>query len=94
MTQALIAAPLLAFAVALTGVVLLHRVASALPRDVPNARSLHAQPIPRGGGYAIWLGFLPAVLWFGLPFPGGLAGWLPPFIALAIVSGWDDWRVR
>src|SRR5439155_3045009 len=29
-----------------------------LPLDVPNARSLHVHAIPRGGGLAIWAGWL------------------------------------
>ena len=92
MTEASFAAPLLAFALATAGIVLLRRAARALPHDVPNARSLHARPVPRAGGYAIWLGFLPAALALAPDFPGGLAGWLPPFAALALVSGLDDAR--
>jgi UDP-N-acetylmuramyl pentapeptide phosphotransferase/UDP-N-acetylglucosamine-1-phosphate transferase len=92
MRDALIAAPTLAFVLATAGIALLRRAVGALPPDVPNARSLHARPVPRAGGYAIWLGFLPAALAFAPAFPGGLAGWLPPFLALAIVSGFDDAR--
>src|SRR5690349_1118102 len=92
MTDALIAAPTLAFVLATAGIALLRRAVGALPPDVPNARSLHAGPVPRAGGYAIWLGFLCAALVFAPAFPGGLAGWLPPFLALAIVSGLDDVR--
>ena len=92
MTQALIAAPTLAFVLALAGIALLQRAVGALPPDVPNARSLHAGPVPRAGGYAIWLGFLSAALVFEPAFPGGLIGWLPPFLALAVVSGLDDAR--
>ena len=90
MTDALIAAPTLALVLASVGIALLRRAAGALPPAVPNARSLHARPVPRAGGYAIWLGFLPASLAFAPPFPGGLAGWLPPFLALVVVSGRDD----
>jgi UDP-N-acetylmuramyl pentapeptide phosphotransferase/UDP-N-acetylglucosamine-1-phosphate transferase len=92
MTHALITAPTLAFVLSTVGVALLRRWVGALPPDVPNARSLHARPVPRAGGYAIWLGFLPAALAFAPAFPGGLAGWLPPFVALAVVSGFDDAR--
>lgn len=31
--------------------------------DVPNARSSHSQPTPRGGGVAIVLVFLAALVW-------------------------------
>ena len=90
------AAPFVAVAVALcsssAGVWLLRRAAGALPVAVPNARSLHDAPVPRAGGYAIWLGFLPAALLFPPAFPLGLAGWLPPWLALVIVSGRDDVR--
>jgi UDP-N-acetylmuramyl pentapeptide phosphotransferase/UDP-N-acetylglucosamine-1-phosphate transferase len=90
MTDALVVAPLLAFALSAIGIGLLRAAARALPRDVPNARSLHAFPIPRAGGYAVWLGFLPAVLGFApAPLVAAIA-WLPPFLALASVSGWDD----
>ena len=92
MRDALLTAPTLAFALAATGIVLLRRAVGALPRDVPNARSLHARPVPRAGGYAVWLGFLPAALAFEPAFPGGFAGWVPPFVALAVVSGIDDAR--
>ena len=92
MTKALIAAPTLAFVLATAGIALLRRAGGALPPDVPNARSLHAGPVPRAGGYAIWLGFLSAALVFEPAFPGGLIGWLPSFLALAVVSGLDDAR--
>jgi UDP-N-acetylmuramyl pentapeptide phosphotransferase/UDP-N-acetylglucosamine-1-phosphate transferase len=92
MMQPLIAAPALAFTLSAAGIWLLRRAATALPRDVPNARSLHASPVPRGGGYAIWLGFLPAALAFAPDFPFGIAGWLPPWVALVVVSGRDDAR--
>lgn len=31
--------------------------------DLPNARSLHARPMPRSGGLGIWAGILCGVLW-------------------------------
>src|SRR6476469_6719755 len=72
------AAPYVAVAVALcsssAGGWLLRRAAGALPVAVPNARALRDAPVPRAGGYAIWLGFL------------------PPWLALVIVSGRDDVR--
>jgi UDP-N-acetylmuramyl pentapeptide phosphotransferase/UDP-N-acetylglucosamine-1-phosphate transferase len=92
MMPPLIAAPALAFTLSAAGIWLLRRAAPALPRDVPNARSLHASPVPRAGGYAIWLGFLPAALAFAPDFPTGIAGWLPAWVALVFVSGRDDAR--
>ena len=86
------AAAALGFASGTAGIWLLRRAAGALPAAVPNARSLHDGPVPRAGGYAIWLGFLPAALLFPPAFPLGLIGWLPPWLALVVVSGRDDVR--
>ena len=92
----MIDAPLLPLLVAAAssavGVWLLRRAAAGLPSDVPNARSLHAAPVPRAGGYAVWLGFLPVALLSPPDFPGGLLGWVPPWLALVAVSGCDDAR--
>jgi len=89
----LVAAALFGLLAGGVGVALLRRIGARLPRDDPNARSLHVRPIPRAGGYAIWAGFLPvALLWppsFALP---GLAGWLPAWLAVALVSAADDAR--
>jgi UDP-N-acetylmuramyl pentapeptide phosphotransferase/UDP-N-acetylglucosamine-1-phosphate transferase len=92
MPHAPIAAVVLALVVAAIGVAVLRLRAAALPPDIPNARSLHVVPVPRAGGYAVWLGFLPVALLFPPAFPGGLAGWLPPWVALAVVSARDDVR--
>jgi Fuc2NAc and GlcNAc transferase len=62
--------------------------------DVPNERSSHAVPTPRGGGLAI-----AAVVLGGLSF-AALLGWIPFHVAMALVGGglligaigWlDDW---
>ena len=92
MTEAPFAAAVVAAALSAASVWMLRRVAFALPADVPNARSLHGVPVPRAGGYAIWLGFVPVALVFPPAFPGGWLGWLPPWLALAVVSGCDDVR--
>jgi UDP-GlcNAc:undecaprenyl-phosphate/decaprenyl-phosphate GlcNAc-1-phosphate transferase len=92
MTQSVFAAVALAAALAGLGIWLLRRAAGSLPRDMPNARSLHAIPVPRAGGYAIWLGFLPAALLFPPAFPFGFLGWLPAWLALVVVSARDDAR--
>ena len=92
MPPAPVVAVVLALALAAGGVAVLRLRAAALPPDIPNARSLHAVPVPRAGGYAVWLGFLPVALLFPPAFPGGIPGWLPPFLALAAVSARDDVR--
>ena len=58
-----------------------------LPVDVPNARSLHQLPIPRGGGVAVWAGVLAGTAWLPEPQP-----WLWPLLLLIAVSLWDDRR--
>jgi UDP-N-acetylmuramyl pentapeptide phosphotransferase/UDP-N-acetylglucosamine-1-phosphate transferase len=90
MSDAPVAAVALALVIAAIGVAVLRLRAASLPPDIPNARSLHAVPVPRAGGYAVWLGFLPVALLFPPAFPGGIAGWLPPWVALVAVSARDD----
>jgi UDP-GlcNAc:undecaprenyl-phosphate/decaprenyl-phosphate GlcNAc-1-phosphate transferase len=81
---------LFALAVSALATTALLRSRANLPQDVPNERSLHGAPLPRGGGIAIWLGWLPVALW-SPPFPGGaVAAWLIPWLALALVSLRDD----
>ena len=92
MIEALFLAPALAATLGAIAIRLLQRAAPALPADVPNRRSLHARPVPRAGGYGVWLGFLPAAMLFPPDFPGGWHGWLPAFTALAAVSALDDAR--
>lgn len=65
--------------------------------DRPNARSLHAVPVPRGGGVAVVVVVMlvhAAELVRGGPSESGDFAW--PLIALAVgVLGWlDDWRPR
>lgn len=92
MNEALFAAPALAAALGAAAIWLMRRAASALPPDIPNNRSLHALPVPRAGGYAVWIGFLGAAFAFPPAYPGGWLGWLPPWAALAAVSAIDDAR--
>jgi UDP-GlcNAc:undecaprenyl-phosphate GlcNAc-1-phosphate transferase len=66
---------------------LLLRHAERLPVDQPNARSLHARPVPRAGGAAIWAGWLAGVAWTAGPKP-----WLLPLLALIAISVLDDRR--
>jgi UDP-N-acetylmuramyl pentapeptide phosphotransferase/UDP-N-acetylglucosamine-1-phosphate transferase len=62
--------------------------------DVPNERSSHTVPVPRGGGIAV-VGTI-AAAWAGLCIAGLLprAEFLVPAVALGlgIVSWIDDWR--
>jgi UDP-N-acetylmuramyl pentapeptide phosphotransferase/UDP-N-acetylglucosamine-1-phosphate transferase len=82
----------MAFALVASGltVLALLRVRAGLPQDVPNERSLHVAPLPRGGGLAIWAGWLPVAMWFSPVVPGDTAQWLIPWLALALVSLRDD----
>ena len=49
--------------------------------DVPNERSSHSTPTPRGGGLAIVIVTILGVLL------GAWSGWVPPFVALALGGG-------
>jgi UDP-GlcNAc:undecaprenyl-phosphate/decaprenyl-phosphate GlcNAc-1-phosphate transferase len=78
---------IIAAAVAWAALAALLGNAARLPLDRPNARSLHAQAVPRGGGLAIWAGWFAGVLW--LP---GAKVWLTPLLALIAISLLDDRR--
>jgi len=90
----MLAAPLaLAFATAVLGAVLYRRHAPTIALDIPNERSSHTRPIPRGGGLVIVLGFyLGLALW--LSIGGSLSarawGWLIGALLVATVSFIDD----
>lgn len=81
-----------AAAAALAGMALalLFRWRERLPLAQVNARTLHAVPIPRVGGLALWAGFLPVALlgaepaWFTTWLWGG------PWLLLFLVSLRDD----
>jgi UDP-N-acetylmuramyl pentapeptide phosphotransferase/UDP-N-acetylglucosamine-1-phosphate transferase len=77
--------PGIAFAVAWALLALLLRPAGGLPLDRPNDRSLHGRALPRGGGIAIWVGWLAGTLWVTGPRP-----WLLPLLAVIGISLWDD----
>jgi UDP-GlcNAc:undecaprenyl-phosphate GlcNAc-1-phosphate transferase len=51
--------------------------------DRPDARKVHAHPVPRVGGIGIALGALAAIL-FAVPMPGG-AAWLAYYVAGALL---------
>ena len=90
--DALFTAPLVAAVISAAAVFVLWRKAPALPPDIPNRRSLHVTPVPRAGGYAVWLGYLASTFIAAPPFPGGVLAWLPAWAALAGVSALDDIR--
>ena len=71
---------------------LLLRHASRLPHALPGPRSLHAAPVPRVGGLAIWAGALPVALSAPAAVPGPWAVWLLATCLVAGVSLVDDWR--
>jgi len=88
-------APLLvAFATARLGTWLYLRWAPKAALDVPNERSSHTRPTPRGGGLVIVVGFvLGLAVW--LVSPGGTLspralGWLAGALLVAGVSFVDD----
>jgi UDP-GlcNAc:undecaprenyl-phosphate/decaprenyl-phosphate GlcNAc-1-phosphate transferase len=78
---------IIAAAVAWAVLEVLLRRADRLPLDLPSARSLHAQAMPRGGGLAIWAGWFAATLWLPGPKP-----WLGPLAGVIAVSLLDDRR--
>ena len=84
----------MAFALLASGLTLaiLLRARAGLPQDVPNDRSLHYAPLPRGGGIAIWAGWLPVALWASPVVAAGTVLWLIPWLLLALVSLRDDVR--
>lgn len=81
------------FVAAWIGTALLRRYGTNKLLDVPNERSSHARPVPRGGGVAIVLAYLAgaAALWW----QGSMAA---PLLATLLVGGglvaavgfWDD----
>jgi Fuc2NAc and GlcNAc transferase len=83
----------LVFIVATAGTVVLRRYGEQRLLDVPNDRSSHARPVPRGGGVAIVLAFLAGVVTLRA------AGGLPTALLVALLVGggliaavgfWDD----
>jgi Fuc2NAc and GlcNAc transferase len=99
MTSSVILAVITAFAVAVITTGLMRRY--ALQRnliDVPNMRSSHVSPTPRGGGVAIVAAFFSSILLLtglGLIDTGVLFALLIGGGAMALVGFLDDcWRLR
>ena len=82
----------LAAATAALTLAVLVRMAARLPQDRPGPRSLHANPRPRAGGLAVWIGFLPAALLAPPALPGAWGVWLSASGLVAGVSLLDDFR--
>jgi UDP-N-acetylmuramyl pentapeptide phosphotransferase/UDP-N-acetylglucosamine-1-phosphate transferase len=64
--------------------------------DIPNERSSHTRPTPRGGGLGFIVGFAIAALLAGMLSPSLLAG-IPPLVwwalvPLVLIGILDDWR--
>ncbi|MCU0837109.1 MAG: undecaprenyl/decaprenyl-phosphate alpha-N-acetylglucosaminyl 1-phosphate transferase [Rhodospirillales bacterium] len=57
--------------------------------DIPDARKLHARPIPRVGGIAIIIGVATAVLLW-VPFDRWIVGYLVGVIVISLFGVWDD----
>jgi len=70
----------------------LSRFAARLPHAEPGPRSLHHRAIPRVGGIAVWIGFLPSALLAPPAVPGRWPIWLAGLGIIAAVSLFDDWR--
>lgn len=81
--------PLSAFLACYTLLFWLLRLRLALPLDQPNARSLHAAPVPRIGGLGLLAGVGASLLW---AWPAGLGAILLLALGLAALSWLDDWR--
>jgi UDP-N-acetylmuramyl pentapeptide phosphotransferase/UDP-N-acetylglucosamine-1-phosphate transferase len=65
---------------------MLHMHPTWVPLDLPNARSLHKDPVPRGGGLGVVLGASAGWLVAG----SWELSWALPAIGLALVSSLDD----
>jgi Fuc2NAc and GlcNAc transferase len=63
-----------------TGIVRRHALLNAI-MDIPNVRSSHSAPTPRGGGLAIVVAFMGAVILLTA------AGWLQVNVAFVLVAG-------
>jgi UDP-GlcNAc:undecaprenyl-phosphate/decaprenyl-phosphate GlcNAc-1-phosphate transferase len=85
LSPALSALPALLAAVVASISLILLKSPGRLPTAHPNVRSLHHRPVPRGGGLAIWSGWLVGTVWLATPQP-----WLAPLSLIILVSFWDD----
>ncbi len=91
----MLAPSIVAFLTAIVGAWVYLRFAPTQALDVPNQRSSHSRPTPRGGGLVIVAGFLLGLgVWFSMG--GSLSpravGWLAGAVLVASVSFVDDLR--
>jgi UDP-N-acetylmuramyl pentapeptide phosphotransferase/UDP-N-acetylglucosamine-1-phosphate transferase len=70
----------------------LMRWRAALPQAAVNDRTLHATPIPRVGGIAIWAGMVAAVWFVAAPPTMAQGVWGAPWLLLFLVSLRDDMK--
>ena len=85
LSPALSALPALVAAVVASISLILLKSRGLLPTAHPNVRSLHHRPVARGGGLAVWSGWLVGTVWLAAPQP-----WLAPLLLIILVSFWDD----
>jgi UDP-N-acetylmuramyl pentapeptide phosphotransferase/UDP-N-acetylglucosamine-1-phosphate transferase len=71
-------------------VVVLLRFRDRLPLASTNARTLHSTPVPRVGGLALWIGWVPFALVAPASDSMSVAVWGIPWLLLAVVSFLDD----
>jgi len=83
---------LVVFAVSFVSCLLVLRLGTRLiPLDVPNHRSMHIAPVPRGGGIGILLGVLAGELVLGVSFVDwGVRLVVMGSVLLIIIALWDD----
>jgi len=63
--------------------------------DTPNARKIHANPVPLLGGAAIWLGFVLTLLVFDLGFVQQFGSLIAGATVASLVGLWDDrWGMK
>src|SRR5512146_1045928 len=79
---------------ALTATPVVRRVALSLGVvDRPNARKIHANPIPLMGGLAMYAAFCAALLFFGDRFyVGQTVSILLGATWVSFLGVWDDWQ--
>jgi FlaA1/EpsC-like NDP-sugar epimerase/UDP-N-acetylmuramyl pentapeptide phosphotransferase/UDP-N-acetylglucosamine-1-phosphate transferase len=58
----------------------------ASPLSYPSERSLHSDPVPRGGGLGVAAAVLFGLVWLGAPF-----ALIAAILMVWAVSAWDDW---
>src|SRR6202158_6080334 len=79
LSPALSALPALLAAFVASICLILLKSPGRLPTSHPNVRSLHHRPVPKGGGLAVWSGWLLATVWLAAPQP-----WLAPFVPILL----------